>query len=228
MPIPAIQRKPSAAGRSTCGRRALDQQGDRQQGEASDHQLPGDQGQHVDRCLPALDQHEPERADQHRPEGAGEPEDVHLPGVADHQQADAEQPDERGRHPHHPGPLADQQPRDAPSPPAARWPGAWRPGRPGGGRPRGRSAGRTGRCCTGRARSPATTSRRSGNRRRAASSTRPTGRARTVAANSGRSGGRNCSVTRYVDPHAIGATAVTQWCRPVVTFHGRQFSFHGR
>ena len=49
-----------------------------------------------------------------------------------------------------------------------------------------------------------------GSRRRKASSTRPTGRARTVAANSGRSGGRNCSVTMYVEPQAIGATAVTK------------------
>src|SRR5690349_20628211 len=48
-----------------------------------------------------------------------------------------------------------------------------------------------------------------GSRCRKASSTSPTGRARTVAANRGRSGGRNCSVTRYVEPHAIGATAVT-------------------
>src|SRR3954451_17140409 len=62
--------------------------------------------------------------------------------------------------------------------------------------------------------SPRTTARHHqsprGSVRRNASSTRPAGRARTVAANSGRSGGSSCSVTTYVEPQAIGATAVTR------------------
>ena len=49
-----------------------------------------------------------------------------------------------------------------------------------------------------------------GSRCRHASSSRPTGSARTAAANSGRPGGSTLSVTRYVEPQAIGATAVTR------------------
>ena len=140
-------------------RRALDDEPDRQQHEPADHQLPGHQREHVDRRLPALDQHEPDGADQHRTERAGQADRVHLAGVA-HAPAAPRRPARRGRR--RPGPRRPARRSPAtrwPSRPAARSPAGSRPARRGGGTPPGRSAGRTSRCCTARARSPSTTSR---------------------------------------------------------------------
>ena len=67
-------------------RRPLDEQGDGQQHQAAGDQLPRDEGEHVDRRGPALDQHEPERRDHDRAEGRDQPERVELAGRAEHQQ----------------------------------------------------------------------------------------------------------------------------------------------
>ena len=67
--------------RKVDGRRCtLDEQRDREQHQPADDQLPGDEREHVDGGLPALDEHEPEGADQHRPNAPASPRASRLPG----------------------------------------------------------------------------------------------------------------------------------------------------
>jgi hypothetical protein len=90
-------------------RRPLDQQRQRQQDQAAGDQLPGDQGEHVDGRGPALDQHESERRDDDRAEGREQAHGVELAGRAQHQEADAHQPDPGGGQADEPRALPDQQ-----------------------------------------------------------------------------------------------------------------------
>ena len=191
------------------GRRALDEQRDRQQREAADDQLPGHERDHVDGRGPPLDQDEAEGAHGHRPEGAGEAEGGHAVGVAQHQQGDAHEADEGRGDPDPGGALADHRP------------GQGHHGQRRRRLDRGREPARqvVGRQEDQREEGPDVEQAEdhglpppvaAGSCRRQASSTRPTGRARTSAAKSGRSGGRNFSVMMYVEPHAAGATAVSR------------------
>ena len=150
-----------------------------------------------------------------------------VAGVAQHQQGHADEAHQGGGR-RAPARRARRSPaRRWPSRRAGRWPAGSRPARRAGGRPPGRSAGRTCRCCTARARSPSTTSRRAaaGAGTPAAPARRggPHGRGEEGAV--GRQELLGDEVRRAPGDRGHRGDAGG---RPVISFHGRYFSFHGR